>query len=258
MKNYFRFFFLSFLSMLFACTANELANFEQGGSSGSITRFATFGNYMYVVNPSELQTFDISDAGNPVFLNSLVTENGLETIFIYEERIYLGARQGLYIIGIDDPGNPVLLSQTQRRNELLLGACDPVIVRDNYAYSTVKIIQNVCGSFGARSALLVFEVSDPENPEELDNFDLETPNGLGFKDDYLFVCDTGADLLKVFDISDPENTFPNEDLDFAIASPIDMIVDGDRMIVSTEQDFKILDVSDITEIELVKIIEKGE
>jgi len=241
------------LSGLIACNSPEgLLDVSGNGSSGSITRFATLGDFMYVVNPSDLQTFDISDSENPVFKSKLETEHGLETIFIYEQRIYLGSRLGLYIIGLEDPANPKMLSQTMRSDELL-GSCDPVVVRDDFAYATIKIIENVCGNISASSALLVYDVSNPEAPIETQAIDMDLPNGLGISGDYLFVCDTGAGLLKVFDISDPNNVVPEPTWDYAIADPIDLIIDGDRMIVSSVQDFKVLDVSDFSQIELVRI-----
>jgi len=257
-KFYFSSLFIAVFAFCGCNSDNSLLSPNGNGTSGSITRFATLGEFMYVVNPSELQTFDISDPENPVLLSRLETDPGLETIFIYENRIYLGSRLGLFIIGIDDPASPVLLSQTGRMDVELLGACDPVVVRDDFAYSTVKIIENICGNVNARSALLVFDVSNSEEPLELASFDLNIPNGLGIKDNYLFICDTGADLLKVFSIIDPANTIPRVDLDFALADPIDLIVDNDRMIVSTAEDFKILDVSDIHSIEIVKIISRVE
>jgi len=242
---------------MLACNSDSVASFESSGSSGSITRFATYGDFMYVVNPSEMQTFDISDSANPVFLNKLETENGLETIFIYEGRVYLGSRLGLYIISIEDPAEPTLLSQTLR-SDTFFGSCDPVVVQDNFAYATIKIIENVCGNFGTSSALLVYDVSDPEAPVEIQSINLDIPNGLGIKDDHLIVCDTGAGLLRVFDIGNPNNVVAKTDWDYPMADPIDLIVDEERMIVSSNQDFKVLDVSDLSQIGLVKIIERGE
>ena len=84
-----------FLFIFSACSSDSGLLIESNnGSSGSITRFATLGDFMYTLNPNELQTFDISDPGNPVLLSELETDYGLETIFIYEGRIYLDPEHG--------------------------------------------------------------------------------------------------------------------------------------------------------------------
>jgi len=244
------------LLLIVSCDGDSALGLEsQNGTSGSITRFATLDGYMYTLNPNQIQTFDITDPNNPELKSELETEYGLETIFIYDNRIYIGSRTGLYILGLDDPAQPNLLSQTLRSDEFF-GACDPVVVKDNYAYSTVKTIENICGTFNTRSALLIYEVSDPENPVLSQTFDLETPNGLAYTDQFLYVCDTGSELLRVFDISDPSNVEERNDLDYSIQDPYDIIVDEDRMIVSTLNDFVILSIGDNAAVTYVKTIAK--
>lgn len=245
--NKFVFVFLSFCFIAFQACDSESAlggSVEsQNGISGSITRFATLGDYMYTLNPNQLQTFDITDPSKPTLLSELETDYGLETIFIYEDRIYLGSRTGLFILGLDNPAEPNLLSQTAREDEFF-GACDPVVVRDNYAYSTIKTIVNVCGNVNTRSALLIYEVSDPSNPVLTQSFDLFIPNGLGYTDQFLYVCSTGAETLRVFDISNPANVVERPDLDYPIEEPFDIIVDNDRMIVSSTDKFFILGLAE--------------
>jgi len=241
------------------CSADELGSFSESenGASGSITRFAVNDGYMYSLNPNQIQTFDLSDPSEPELVHELTTDYGLETIFIYEGNAYLGSRTGLYILGLSNPAEPVILSQTTRGEEFF-GGCDPVVVKGNYAFSTIKIIENICGTFNSRSALIVYDVSNLENPVELGAYDLDEPNGLGIVNNLLFVCDAGSDKLVAFDISDPENTQPLPELDFPIENPFDMIVDGDRVIVSAMTDFHILDISDLSNINIIKSIKKGE
>jgi len=257
MKNVFQNFFLFLLLVLITACSQDAAsiNTSNNGTSGSITRFATLDGFMYTLNPNQLQTFDISDPDNPELVSELETAYGLETIFIYENRIYLGARTGLYILGLDDPGNPNLLSQTERTDQFF-GTCDPVVVKDNYAYSTVKTIVNVCGNANTMSALLVYEVSDPENPVLSQSFEMDTPNGLAYTDQYLYVCSAGQGRLVVFDISDPSDIIQRPDLSYSLKDPFDIIVDEDRMIVSTETDFIILSIDADGAIVYVKTISR--
>ncbi len=243
-------------SFLACDSESALSSIESSnGTSGSITRFATLGDFMYTLNPNELQTFDITDPSKPVLVSELETDYGLETIFIYENRIYLGSRTGLFILGLDNPAEPNLLSQTLREDEFF-GACDPVVVKDNYAYSTIKTIVNVCGNLNTQSALLIYEVSNPSNPILSQSFELDIPNGLGYTDQYLYVCSTGSETLKVFDISDPTAVVERPDLDYPIEEPFDIIVDGDRMIVSSTDKFFILDLNEDGSIAHESIISK--
>lgn len=251
-------FILSIITLFFACSSEDSLLETSGsnnGQSGSITRFATHNGYMYALNPNEVITYDLSNPENPTLTNTLETDYGLETIFIYDNTIYLGSTQGLYILGIDNPAVPELLSQTTRDN-LFIGGCDPVVVKDNYAYSTVKIIENICGIANSFSALIVYDVSILENPQEVGTYALNEPNGLAIKDNYLFICDAGSNEVLLFDISQPTDLQQLTDLSIPSNQPFDIIVNGNSMIVSQKTQFEIFDVSDIYDITEIGTISK--
>jgi hypothetical protein len=222
----------------------------QNGQSGSITRFAVFGKYMYVLNLNEVKTYDLTDKNKPVLVHSLATDYGLETITIYDNTIYLGSTTALYILDITNPAAPALLAKSDR-TEINLRGCDPVVVKDNYAYSTVKIIANVCGNVSAQSALLVYDITNKSAPRVINQIPLSMPNGLGIKDNYLIVCDEGVDQLIIFDISNPTSTLLRRVNSISIKDPVDLIVRGNQMIVSCKTEFQIFDVSDMTRIRKV-------
>ncbi|MBK7477196.1 MAG: hypothetical protein IPI11_14775 [Haliscomenobacter sp.] len=125
-----------------SCSYNESAFADQSGQSGSITRFAVFKGYMYALNQNEVQTYRLKDDGDPDLVHRLPTDYGLETIFIYENTIFLGSRTAMYILDITNPAAPALLSKSDRQDSFF-GGCDPVVVQGHYASSTVKIIQNI-------------------------------------------------------------------------------------------------------------------
>ncbi len=245
---------LAGMALLAAACSKDAAFSDATGKSGSITRFAVHQNYMYALNQNEVLTYSLQDADNPVLVHRLPTDYGLETIIIYDNTVYLGSTSSLYILDISNPAAPSLLSKTDRQ-EVFIGGCDPVVVKDNYAYSTVKIIENICGRISAQSALIVYDVSDKTAPIAKGTYPLGIPNGLGYKENYLFVCDEGDDRLEVFDISNPlALTQPGYSV--AITDPYDLIVDGDKMIVSTKTDFQIFDISDIAAIRSIGQIAK--
>lgn len=244
--NKIKFFLIGITLLSAACSKDADSAADASGKSGSITRFAVHNNYMYALNLNEVQTYSLQDPDNPTLVHRLPTDYGLETIIIYDNTVYLGSMSSLYILDISNPAAPSILSKTNRLEEFL-GGCDPVVVKDQYAYSTVKIIQNICGQIAARSALIVYDVSDKTAPVTEGIYDLGIPNGLGYKDNYLFICDEGSDQLVVFDISNPRSLVLT-DYSVAVTDPKDLIVAGEKMIVSTEADFQIFDISDVTAI----------
>ncbi len=239
--------FTASLALLFFSCSDSLESLSEPGKSGSITRFAIYQNYMYVLNLNEVQTYDITQKDHPVLVHQLATDYGLETINIYDNTVFLGSTTALYILDISNPAAPVIQSKSDRLSDLGFVGCDPVVVKDNYAYSTIKIIENICGRTSARSALVVYNITDKSAPVVVGTYGLNIPNGLGYKDNYLFICDEGSDQLSVFDISNPEMlTLTNYGVN--ITDPVDLIVDGQKMIVSSKTDFQVFDVSDISQI----------
>ena len=74
------------------------------------------------------------------------------------------------------------------------------------------------------------------------------PNGLGISGNFLFICDEGLDKLAVFDISNPLSLVELPDYFVNINDPVDLIVNGNKMIVSTKTSFNFYDITDISNI----------
>ncbi len=166
------------------------------GQGGSLARFKIVGDYLYVVDYSNINIFDITDVANPETLEDVQVAWDIETIFNQGDVLFIGGRQGMYIYDITEPQKPTFISEFRHGT-----ACDPVVVDGDYAYVTLKG-GNFCGN--ADSGLYVVDVSDLANPELKVIYPMSGPNGLGIKGDRLFVCD-GEAGLKVFDKSDAPN-----------------------------------------------------
>ena len=166
------------------------------GTGGSMARFNIQENYLYVVDESALSVFDISNPNEPNRVNSQYAGWQIETIFNYQDHLYLGSATGMYIYNITDPSTPKEVSFLQH----VLG-CDPVVVKDDFAYVTIRG-GNLCGQ--NFNQLDIVDISDKQNPEIVNSYEMNNPFGLGIKDDWLFVCD-GNDGLKVFDITNTPN-----------------------------------------------------
>ena len=242
--------------LCFACSKDSASSLEGNpGKSGSITRFAIYQDYMYLLNLNEVQTYDIKQKEHPVLVHQMPTDYGLETITIYDGTVFLGSTTSLYILDISNPAAPVIQSKSERISDIGFSGCDPVAVKGNYAYSTIKVIENICGTISAASALVVYDIHDKSAPVVVGTYDLNIPNGLGYKDNYLFVCDEGSDELLVYDITDPTQLVLTP-YAVSITDPYDLIVDGQKMIVSSKTDFQIFDISDITQIKKLGQISK--
>jgi len=166
------------------------------GTEGSMARFSLNENYLYVADESSLSAFDISSPSNPVRLNNEYVGWQVETIFNYQDHLYLGSSTGMYIYSIENPEAPQKVSFLQH-----VQGCDPVVVKDNYAYVTIRG-GNACGQ--DLNLLEIVDITDKTNPEVVNSYDMTNPYGLGIKDDWLFVCDGNAGL-KIFGIEDTPN-----------------------------------------------------
>jgi len=166
------------------------------GTGGSMARFSLNGNYLYVADESSLSTFDISIPSNPNRISNEFIGWQIETIFNYEDHLYLGSSTGMYIYSIENPENPQKLSFLQH----VLG-CDPVVVKDNYAYVTIRG-GNACGQ--NMNQLDIVDISDKANPTVVNSYGMINPYGLGVKDNWLFVCD-GSAGLKIFGTENTPN-----------------------------------------------------
>lgn len=247
--------FIALILLLGAC-ANDAEDFSpdaENGVSGSITRFAVHNGFMYSLNPNGINTYDLSDPDKPQLVHSLPTDYGLETITIYAGTVYIGSTTALYILSIENPARPEILSRTTREAFFLGEGCDPVVVKDTFAYSTIKIINEECGSFNDESLLITYNVSDPFSPVATSSYSLLEPNGLGYSDTHLFVCD--QDAVLVFSLDNPAEPVLTE---FQIDLPqsVDVIVRGDILLASSRTAFHFYDISDISAIRPLSVITK--
>ncbi len=187
---------IEFGDMLFNTNTSNTASQPSIGQGGSMARFKIVGEYLYVVDYSNINIFDISDLETPKVLEDVQVAWDIETIFNQGEVLFIGGRQGMYIYDIKNPAKPEFISEFRHGT-----ACDPVVVSGEYAYVTLKG-GNFCGN--TESGLYVVDISNLQNPELKVIYPMFGPNGLGIKGDLLFVCD-GSDGLKVFDKSASPN-----------------------------------------------------
>ncbi len=164
------------------------------GAGGSTARFTIVGNYLYAVDNKKLKSFDISNTSTSPVLRA-TTDIGLniETIFPYQDKLFIGSSTTMYIFSLTNPDKPVQIGKAEY---IIRMSCDPVVAIDSTAYATLNGSSR-CG--GSTSALVVYDIKNPNSPQFKTQLSLSGPYGLGVRDSALYVCE-GVGGLNVYNI----------------------------------------------------------
>jgi hypothetical protein len=193
------------------------------GQGGSLARFTTANDHMYIVDNQKLYTYSLLDEKHPQFKGANDVGFSIETIYAYKDKLFIGSSSAMYIYSISNPAMPTKLGQATH-----VRACDPVIANDSIAYVTVRGGTR-CG--GTQNALMVYDVKYITQPLLRKTVNMESPYGLGMKGNRLYVCN-GSNGLNVYDITDPINPVLKKQL--AGGTFYDVIIIDDLMIAMIE------------------------
>lgn len=163
------------------------------GTGGSMARFGIKGNVLYVLERNKLNVLSITNKIVPVLSSEINLGWSVETMFLTDSRMYLGTTTGMVIYDISQPLTPLYRSFFTH-----VRSCDPVVVDDTLAFTTLRS-GTTCGGFN--NTLNVVNISDILLPKLIKAYPLVNPHGLGKDGDFLFICD-GTSGLKIFDCSD--------------------------------------------------------
>ncbi|EDP69788.1 hypothetical protein FBALC1_09662 [Flavobacteriales bacterium ALC-1] len=210
----------------FDALANTIGN--NIGVGGSYAKFQIFNNALYTIDDYMLYTFDITDH-NDISLTSETWMEGwfggeLETTYILKENLFIGATNGMHIVGLEDAFNPTYISSFSHAT-----GCDPVVVEGYTAYITVRG-ENSCGAI--EDQINVIDITDISTPIEYSTYFLSSPYGLGIRNQVLYVCNDNG--INVFDAQNPsqivlENTYQS-DLKDIIPLESHLIAVGENVI----------------------------
>lgn len=202
----------------------NLSSSPSTGIGGSMARFTIYDDYLYTINESQMELFDISKLESPEKGSVVQLGWGIETIFPYGDKLFIGANNGMHILDNKIPEAPVKLSTFEH-----VRSCDPVIVRDDYAFVTLRSGNN-CGGF--TNQLDVVDISDLSNPTLFKTYPMDNPHGLGVDGDCLFITE-GDFGLKFFDAQDVGNI--QQKANFSNIHAIDVIpLDGVLMLIGDD------------------------
>lgn len=166
------------------------------GVGGSMARFAIVNERLYTVGNSELNVFNIATAHNPLFTNKKNIGWGIETIYPFQRKLFIGSTTGMFMYSISNPDHPSQIGQFNH-----VRSCDPVIADDEYAYVTLRS-GNVCQGFA--NQMDVIKLNNFSNASLVKTYPMANPHGLSKDGGLLFICD-GAEGLKVYKADDANN-----------------------------------------------------
>lgn len=216
------------------------------GIGGSMARFTITGDYLYMINDHSIKPVNIQNPSSPDPGDWKAVGWGIETIFPYEDKLFIGAVDGMYIMSLANPAEPNQLSRYGHVN-----ACDPVVVEGNFAYVTLRS-GNFCQGFSDQ--LEVVDISDPSNPQRVKIYPMYNPHGLGIDNGTLFICDGDAGL-KIYDAGNVNTITENQIAHYSNLHAFDIIPFQNVAIMIGNDGLRQYDYSDLSNITLLSSIQ---
>ena len=215
------------------------------GIGGSMARFTIAENTLYALHQNSLKIFDITSPTNMLNNGDKAIGWGMETIFPYNDHLFIGTQTGMLIYNISTPTNPIHVSTFNHSR-----SCDPVVVDEEYAYVTLRDGNN-CGE--TVNQLDVVNIKNYSNPFLVKSYPMTNPHGLGIDDKILFICDGDAGL-KIYNATDPKKIKENHLITFSDLNTYDVIPVNDILLMIGGDGFYQYDYSDIYDISLLSHI----
>ena len=226
-------------------------------------------NYAYVGCQYGLMILDISDTSNPFVVGSYQTPSACVSIDILGIIAILACgNDGLFVLNISNPNNPVLLSTFDLQNQFfnaskikiygniafVRGAINKLFIIDISDVNNLNLLAYdesmyyrdfvVDGDFiyAVKDDLYIIDISQIDNPILFSSLDC-CYNGYTIEknNNYLYI---GADgELKIINASNPSDPFVVNILDDLQSTPYNILIDNNTMYISS-MGLTTLDISD--------------
>ncbi len=204
--------------------------------AGSMARFGLYQNYLYTLDDYNMDVFDISTNNCPVHKNEVHVGWAIETIFPYENNLFIGASDGMYIFNNSNPENPFEESKFEHAR-----ACDPVYVSGNRAFVTLRNGHIECDGF--ENQLDVVDISQLNNPQLIKTYAMDNPHGLSITSSHkLFICE-GAYGIKILNAEDSNNIYQTGEINDLDAYDV-IALNENHILVIGKDGFYQFDTSD--------------
>jgi len=228
-----------------ALTVGSNGSTAGAGIGGSMASFTIYDDFLYGIDNEKVILADISTVEAPALHSRISVGWGIETLFPYGDKLFIGANDGMYIYDNAEPSNPQFISKYQHIN-----SCDPVVVQGNYAYVTLRS-GNQCQGFSDQ--LEVIDISNLQSPSLVKEYPMYNPHGLGIDGNALFICD-GQAGLKIYNAEDVNQIHNNLIKQYRNLTPIDVIPLDNVLMMISEQGLYQYDYSNLEDIRLISSI----
>jgi hypothetical protein len=221
-------------------SSSEQKSSSPFGMGGSMARFTIVSSHLYTVSTSSLDVYNISVPHTPAFASKVQLGWGIETIYPFKNKLFIGSNTGMFIYDVSNPSQP---SKQGEFNHVR--TCDPVIAEDKYAYVTLR---SGTGCPGSTNQLDVLDITNLSQPSLVKSYSMTNPHGLSKDGDLLFICD-GQDGLKIYNAANPNNVSLLKQV--TGADTFDVIAWNGVAIVSAADGLYQYDYSDVNNIKLL-------
>jgi hypothetical protein len=224
-----------------AASSSSYVSLTGTGTSGSMSKITILNQRLYTINSYNLLAFNISNPASPSLQNSTNLHLGIgetETIYPFQDKLFIGSTTGMFILSVANPDNPTLLTSFTHAT-----ACDPVITDGKNAYITLHS-GTVCS--GTKNELEIVNISDILNPVLSATYPMSQPYGLSKDSNTLFICD---DVLKIYNASDITNLTLLKSI--PMNSPYDIICQNGIAIVTAADGLYLLNYSNPSETKIL-------
>jgi len=226
--------------------SSSAKNGSTTGATGSMSRFTIYNDNLYAVINNAMTIFNLTGEQPKKATENIYLGWNVETIFSYEDNMFMGTPTGLLIYSVTDPLKPEYQSSIQH-----VYGCDPVVVDNDLAYVTVHS-GNLCGQ--KDNELIIINVSDVKNPKQIVSYSMSRPKGLGIDAGKLFLCDDG---LKIYKITTPETLMSNRLAHYSGMDGFDVIATGNTLMMIADDGLYQYDYSNVNQIKQISKIPIG-
>jgi len=224
-------------------TSPAYSHSNSNGLTGSMSRFSLYEDYLYAVIENQMSIINLSNEVPKKATEDIYIGSDVETIFSYQDKMFMGTPSGLIIYSVEDPLRPTYCSQIWH-----VYGCDPVVVENDLAYVTIH-----SGSFCGQNSneLLIIDVSDVYQPRQIVSYNMVNPKGLGIDNEMLFLCDDG---LKIFKLTEPQTLFSNQLVHYKGMDGYDVIPYNNTLMMIADKGLYQYDYSDVDNIKELSFI----
>ncbi|MFT7614284.1 MAG: hypothetical protein ACI9J3_003266, partial [Parvicellaceae bacterium] len=119
----------------------ETTGASSTGTGGSQAQFTISNNHLYTLKADILSAFEISLDGGLIAGSSITINRDTETLFPYNNHLFMGTTTGMIIYSLTVPSVPEYIGHIDH-----VQSCDPVVVDGNRAYVTLSTSINCWGT----------------------------------------------------------------------------------------------------------------